>query len=269
MPAVDAPSWSELERAAQAIDSGSRNGAPMRLPAPQLPPRRRLTVQEQWASLIWSIDSAEAQGVHALRGVAVALSRIIVGQGLEALLLDAREFRGAGLSPANLLWDPLLQLDAAGGTLSSLPAKLSRAPTVDLIDTIVLPNPWERWRLHTALQNLGAGRAWGAWRQDRNHHGVAWRPWPIVWVSNGNHSTTAALLRGGGRFKCREAFDFTPVLAAVYTDGLTWLRACDGSTLAPVRSIAMAGIFVIGQRLAKLDRALRLRPRSRAAVASR
>lgn len=71
-----------------------------------------------------------------------------------------------------------------------------------------------------------------------------------MWVDNGNHSTMAALVRGGGRLKCKEAFDFTPVLEAVRTDGITWARAADGSKIGPVRSMPMAGIFLIGQRLA-------------------
>jgi hypothetical protein len=130
----------------------------------------------------------------------------------------------------------------------------TRSLSVNLNDAAVFPSPWERWRLLGALHRLGPGRAWGEWRQDANHFGIAWRPWPLVWVSNGNHSTTAALVRGGGRFKCQEAFDFTPVLNAVDTNGLTWYRTDDQTELGPVSSMPMAGIFVIGKRLAGLQR---------------
>jgi hypothetical protein len=127
--------------------------------------------------------------------------------------------------------------------------KAAQTLSVDLNDAIVFPARWERWRLFKSLHNLGEGREWGAWRQDLNHFGVAWKPWPMVWVSNGNHSTMAALVRGGGKFKCYEAYDFKPVLAAVKTDGRNWLRQDTGAVLEPVRPMPMADIFEIGQRL--------------------
>ncbi|PZP29637.1 MAG: hypothetical protein DI603_16380 [Roseateles depolymerans] len=49
-----------------------------------------------------------------------------------------------------------------------------------------------------------------------------------------------------------ETYDLSPVLKAVRTDGARWYRVDDGSSLAPVESMAMAGIFVIGQRLIDL-----------------
>jgi hypothetical protein len=59
----------------------------------------------------------------------------------------------------------------------------------------------------------------------------------------------AALVRGGGKLKCDHAFDFSPVLRAVSTDGARWLRSHDNTAIAPVTSVPMAAIFVIGQRL--------------------
>lgn len=242
--------WRDLEALAAAVDARRpRSRQPERLPYPELPRQRRLTAAQRWQSLLWSIDTAQAHGNHALRGLTVALSRIIHGQALDALLLDARESRKPELDPSDLLWDEHLPLTATGQTMRDLIARSARSLSVDLNDAAVFPSPWERWRLHEALHNLGPSRAWGSWRQDSNHFGIAWKPWPLVWVSNGNHSTMAALVRGGGRFKCHEAFDFTPVLSAVQTDGFRWYRVDNGEELGPARSMPMAGIFVIGQRL--------------------
>jgi len=163
--------------------------------------------------------------------------------------MDAREFHKPDWDADNLLWDVSLPLNAAGDTRASLMKKAARTLSVDLNDAIVFPQPWERWRLLQALHNLGEKRRWGTWRQDPNHFGIAWKPWPIVWVSNGNHSTMAALIRGGGKFRCNAAYDFAPVLAAVETDGVNWLRRDTGAVLEPVRSLPMAGIFEIGRRL--------------------
>ncbi|MCV2355413.1 hypothetical protein LNV09_14760 [Paucibacter sp. B2R-40] len=199
--------------------------------------------------MLWSIDSAQANGKHALRGLAVALSQIIRARALETLLMDAREFHKPSLDAEDLLWDDSLPLNAEGDTRASLMRKASRTLSVELNDAIVFPAPWERWRLFKAFQNMGEKREWGAWRQDSNHFGIAWKPWPIVWVSNGNHSTMAALIRGGGKFKCHEAYDFSPVLQAVRTDGVNWIRIDTEEVLSPVRSLPMAGIFEIGRRL--------------------
>ena len=95
---------------------------------------------------------------------------------------------------------------------------------------------------------------------------MAWKPWPLVRVSNGNHSTMAALIRGGGRLRCEETFDYSPVLRAVRTDGVNWIRKADDSMIGPVRSMAMAGIFVIGQRL--IGEPARPKPQSPPAVRS-
>lgn len=163
--------------------------------------------------------------------------------------MDAREFHKPAWDADDLLWDESLPLNAAGDTRASMTKKAARTLSVELNDAIIFPAPWERWRLFRALQNIGDKRPWGPWRQDRNHFGIAWKPWPIVWVSNGNHSTMAALLRGGGKFKCKAAYDFTPVLKAVRTDGVNWIRLDTGAVLGPVRSLPMAGIFEIGRRL--------------------
>jgi hypothetical protein len=242
--------WKKLKATVTEVDShrpGTRQ--PQRVPYPEFPKRQRLNATQRWQSLLWSIDTAEEHGKHALRGLTVALSRIILGQALDTLLLDAREFHKPALDPAALLWDEDLPLTASGQTMRDLTTRLPRSLSVDLNDAAVFPSPWERWRLHGALHNLGTGRAWGSWRQDRNDFGIAWKPWPLVWVSNGNHSTMAAVVRGGGRFKCHEALDFTPVLSAVRTDGISWYRVDNGEELGPVRSMPMAGIFEVGQRL--------------------
>jgi hypothetical protein len=245
----------ELMALAHALEAGRpRRKQLERVPYPNLPKGARNAAARQWRSLLWSIDSAEQQGQHALRGLTVALARIIIGRGLEGLILNAQEFHKPPLDIPDLLWPEDLPLNAAGQSMRQLATKLPRTLSVELNETAVFPSPWERWRFHGALQKLGPGREWGPWKQDpRNHLSVAWRPWPVVWVHNGNHSTMAALVRGGGRLKCKEAFDFTPVLEAVRTDGIMWTRADNGSELGPVRSVPMAGIFLIGQRLAGIS----------------
>ena len=223
---------------------------PVRVPLPDVPEKRRLNRKERWKSLLWAIDSAEANGPDSLRGLTIALSRVIQGQALDALLFDIRWHKKSPLDPDRPLWNPDLPLNEAGQTMRELLVELKQPVCVDLADAAVFPHVWERWRMHKALGRIGAGRADGRWRQTDNHYGVGWQPWPIVLLGNGNHSTFAAQLRGGGRLTCQQSYDFTPVLRAVKTDGEYWYRTDDGAKLEAVKLEAMAGIFVVGQRLA-------------------
>lgn len=242
--------FDELMVIAEKIDAElPKSKRPSRIPDLKLPSSRRLTSAERWASLLWSVDTAQSHGKHALRGLAVALCRIVHGRALEKLLFDARPAVKPLHQPSDLLWNDDVPLNASGDCMSDLLIRNARSPAVDLNDTPVFPCPWERWRLSRALNHLGEGRRWGAWRQERNHYGVAWRPWPLLWVQNGHHSTTAALVRGGGRFKPTETYDASALLRAVHTDGVNWYRADTDDPLGLVRSLPMAGIFVIGQRL--------------------
>lgn len=230
----------------------NRVKSPERVPYPELPPKGRLRPPHRWESLLWSIESAAQHGPDALRGLTIALSRVIQGEMLETLLFDAREHRTHNFDPKSPLWDLKLPLNAAGQTLEDLMVRKKKAIKVKLEDAAVFPHPWERWRLHGALGNMGKGRPWKAFRQSHNHLGIGWLPWPIVMIWNGNHSTLAAQLRGGGKLTCEETYDLSPILKAVRTDGAQWYRVDDGSSLGLVESMAMAGIFVIGQRLTDL-----------------
>ena len=56
-----------------------------RIPAPKLP-KGKLSSKDQWCSLLWSIDTAESHGSHALSGLTQALARIAqTGPRLTAL----------------------------------------------------------------------------------------------------------------------------------------------------------------------------------------
>ncbi len=239
----------ELRRIALAASAGKSESPPKRIPLPEVPENGQLNRGDRWKSLLWAIDTAQTLGDDSLRGLTIALSRVIQGQMLEALIFDVRWSIKSPLDPDEPLWDRKLPLNAEGLSMDDLMVKCERSIKVELADSAVFPYPWERWRMHRALGRIGSGRRDGVWQQSLNHYGVGWEPWPIVLLSQGNHSTLAAQLRGGGTLTCNESYDFSPVLRAVRTDGEHWFRVDDGQILGPVNSIPMAGIFVIGQRL--------------------
>lgn len=220
-----------------------------RIPYPDLPKRRVLRHKERWRSVLWTIDSAEAQGHAALGGLAAALARVIQGDTLRWLIQDARPSMDPPVRIDDLFWDRDFPINDQGGTLSNLPVQVRRNRRIELSDGAVITRPWERWRLLRALASMGKRRAWGDFEQDHNHFAICWLPWPLIWSDNGHHSLTAGTIRGGGTVLCKETLDMTPVLNAVTTNGENWLRKDTGQPIARVRSIEAAALFVVGQRL--------------------
>jgi hypothetical protein len=121
--------------------------------------------------------------------------------------------------------------------------------SLDLAYSAVIPQPWERWRLARAFQNLGPTGKHGNWRQTDNTRAVVWLPWPLTWIDNGNHTAMAAIVTHGGTVQVSESLNAKDLLLAVYSDGENWVRIDNGEIIEPVRSLAMAGIFEIGRRL--------------------
>lgn len=219
-------------------------------PCPKLP-KGKLNTENQWASLIWNIDTAEAHGLRALNGLTLALIRIIQADMLEKLLFDVRIGSSEHFSIADLLWDIELPIRSDGATIKSILRKRRNISYLNLAHSAVIPQVWKQWRLARSLQKLGKNAEWGEWKQSNNIHAVAWTPWPIVWVDNGNHSTMAAIITHGGLLKASETFDAKELLLSVYTDGTYWLMVDNNKVIASVESLAMAAIFEIGRRLIK------------------
>lgn len=214
---------------------------------PDLPKKGRLRREHRWQSLLWMINTAESHGRSGLIGLTVALTRMIQADAFATLFYDARPHRSPLGRIDSLLWgrDKLV---VENSRRDDLLTSLSDARTFELSTTAVIAAFWEPWRLARAMQNVGRDDAWGSWQQDSNHYAVAWDPWPLVWISNGNHSATAALLKGGGAITCEEHLDASPLLRVVRTDGHRWYGEFDRD-LGPVRSLPMAGIIEIGRRL--------------------
>jgi hypothetical protein len=215
---------------------------------PELPQQGPLEPAQRWKSLLWAIDSAQAHGDEGLRGLAVALARLIQADSMSLLLLDGRESMQPCATVEDLLWAQDRAITADGRSVEKLLTAQSGDRTIELASTAVIANIWQPSRLIKVLDWIGEQGTRGAWKQDRNHHAVVWHPWPLVWVTGGNHSTTAATLKGGGKLVCDASRDASPLLRAVTTDGIVW-RNEEKQEIGKVRSLPMAGIIEIGRRL--------------------
>jgi hypothetical protein len=74
----------------------------------------------------------------------------------------------------------------------------------------------------------------------------------LLWIDNGNHSATAAMLKDGGAIRCEASFDATPLLRVVSTNGRLWFGE-NQRVLGLVRSLPMADIVEVGRRLVRLS----------------
>ena len=133
-------------------------------PSPKLP-QGKLNADNQWASLIWNIDTAEAHGLRALNGLTLALIRIIQADMLKKLLFDVRIGSSEHYSIADLLWDIELPIKDDGATINSMLRKRRNIATIELSHSAVIPQPWKQWRLARSLQKLGKGAEWGEWME--------------------------------------------------------------------------------------------------------
>ncbi len=224
----------------------------VQVPIPTLPTNRPLTAKEGWKSLCWIVDVATSEGREALSGLSLGLTRIIQAEILRGLFFDARPGRSVPSSMEDLLWDPSLSFASDGRNLRGLLRRRRTSTAVSIQSSAIIARPWNAQRLVISMQNLGPGLSWKSWRNSRNTHSVAWLPWPLIWVDNGNHSMTTAMLRHGGTLQCGETFDASPLLRAVRTDGENWIRVSDGQPFAKVRSVPMAALFTVGQRLLRV-----------------
>ena len=92
----------------------------------------------------------------------------------------------------DLLWDRRRPITRTGQCLQDLLKPRRVRDRVDLGAAAVISNIWEPWRLARAFQHLRLSGTWDVWKQETNHHAIAWHPWPLIWIDNGNHSATAA-----------------------------------------------------------------------------
>lgn len=232
-----------------AVASASIPEQPKKLPLPNLPAGvAPLSSVDKWKSMVWHIDTAAADGKEALFALAMAFGKTIQSTALYDLLTDVRDKPRPAFDLDTLLWTTSTPITENGDTLDSLRSRSRTQATVSFQEAVVIANPWVPFRLTRSLANIGRQE----WRQDDNHQTELWTPWPILWVTSGNHSITAATILGKGLLHDVPSFDATPLLTAVETDGENWLRTFDGTVIEPVHSIAVAAIFEIGRRLMRL-----------------
>jgi hypothetical protein len=118
---------------------------------------------------------------------------------------------------------------------------------VRLTSDVLLPSPWSRVGMASALANIGTGKPHGPWRQDSNHYLELWLPWRIAFVIGGNHSIAAGIIAGEGELIPRYVYDMSQVLDIVSCDGANYRFHQTGTAITKVANQRIAAVFEIGR----------------------
>ncbi len=124
---------------------------------------------------------------------------------------------------------------------------------VNLAKDTILPWPWNRQRIASALAHIGPGKSLGKWRQDLNHQVMLWLPWGISFVGGGNHSITAGIVAGDGEITPGEVRDMSELLDLVECDGRYYRETSSRKTIAAVEDERIAAVFEIGRLMKQLN----------------
>ncbi|MGF6369677.1 hypothetical protein OKW40_002427 [Paraburkholderia sp. RAU6.4a] len=124
---------------------------------------------------------------------------------------------------------------------------------VNLAKDTILPWPWNRQRIASALAHIGPGKSMGEWRQDPNHQVILWLPWGISFVGGGNHSITAGIIAGDGEITPGEVRDMSALLDLFECDGRYYRETTSRKTIAAVGDERIAAVFEIGRLMRQLN----------------
>jgi len=163
------------------------------------------------------------------------------------MLFEPEKGRNNYVQYSTLFFDSAEPITQDGKHIHDIVVKLNARRTIDLSKDLVFPWPWNMDRLVKCIANIGEDRWGGNWRQDNNHRIFIWLPIGVAWVSGGNHSITAGILKGEGKITTDMVYDVSPLYKHVYCDGLYYRRLYDGSVISKVSKPEFAAIFEIGR----------------------
>lgn len=143
-------------------------------------------------------------------------------------------------------------LTPEGKTYLELIKKVNVNRKADLRVDAVIPWPWHSQRLVDSIINIGPGRRWESWKEDKkNHYLELWLPFGLFWVHGGNHSISVGILQGTGTITAKSVYDVSNIYNYVYSDGENFYRKFDNTIISEVENMELAAIFEIGRLMAK------------------
>ena len=120
-----------------------------------------------------------------------------------------------------------------------------------LCSDIIIPIPWHRDRMVSALAHQHNDGKRGEWKEMRNHRVSVWLPWGIAFVHGGNHSIMAGIIEGEGELTPVEVKDMSAYIEKIRCDGKSFINTETNKIVAAVRDARTAAAFEIGRLIKK------------------
>jgi hypothetical protein len=191
---------------------------------------------------------------HPILDVVRLVGRNVQTKYLTSLLVHKDETSLPSLFPETAFFGDRTFLTDDYKRLYDFKKEVKSTKSVDLNKDLILPWPWKRSRLISAICNIGENRRWGNFKQDFNNHYVElWLPLGIAWVQGGNHSIASGILQGKGTLKPVYTYDISDVYDVIYTDGLNYYRKKDNVVICTVNDVDFAALFEIGRLMNDYD----------------
>jgi hypothetical protein len=177
------------------------------------------------------------------------LGRAIQSERIAQRVLQRRQHPPLpDLSFDRVFFDRSFPLTADGQGFWALTEIQEEERVIELARDVVLPWPWQRGRLVSALCSIGTGKCAGAWEQDALNHKIDWwLPQGIGWVEGGNHSLSAGIVQAEGIVRVHQVRLIHRVYDHVTCDGISFWRTHDHEKIGRVSIAEFAGLFEIGR----------------------
>ncbi len=207
---------------------------------------RRKRIFEERIELAQRILEVNPRGLNSL---VRALGRSVQANGIQNVLNHSEDHQIPTLDFDNLFFDRLIPITACRKNAMDLMQHGDSKYNLSLSRDLVIPWPWNRNRITSALATIGFGKAQGAWEADFNHKVSLLLPFGMCFVYGGNHSISAGIINGEGRVVNSASIDITPIYSHVRFDGHVYRRTFDDSILYSSKppSIECGAIFEIGR----------------------
>ncbi|MFM0549657.1 hypothetical protein P0D69_01635 [Paraburkholderia sediminicola] len=181
----------------------------------------------------------------ALYDLVKVLLRPVQSAALVGVIENAAHEAPGNIHPSTFFFDDRRIQSIVYGIGKHLPAEDFM---VRLATDVVLPWPWNRQRISSALAFIGKGKRAGEWKQDfGNHQLILWLPWGITFVGGGNHSLAVGIVAGEGELIPGEVHDMSDLLSLVHCDGQHFRETATNQIIATVRDQRVAAVFEIGR----------------------
>ncbi len=197
-----------------------------------------------------------SENPEALNDLIKLLARPYQSITMKSVLTELDQNSIKTIDSKELFFDQFEKIPYLNQSLFDLKEKCNYSKPLKLKTDVILPWPWNQYRIINCLSNIGIDRPAGNWKQDDNHKIEYWLPFGIGFVHGGNHSITNGIINGTGVIKKYDTYDISKIYKFIYCDGEYYRIKKDNTIFQKVNNLEFACIFEIGRLMLKSNKTL-------------